>query len=102
LVKTSLTIENGTIFANLRVSLHYIRIFRQCVEILVGIILVFTAIYSHKEQLRLRLLLLVLAAPAFNFQFVENFAHDAAEQAFEVGVLDVLQTTHGLFFVAFQ
>ena len=45
---------------------------------------------------------LVLAAPAFDFEVVEDLAHGAAEQAFEVGVVDVLEALHGGLFVGLE
>ena len=49
-----------------------------------------------------KVLLLEFLAPALDFRVVENLPDDAAEEALEVGILDVAQAADGFFFVALE
>ena len=40
-------------------------------------------------------------APAFDLRVIEDFADDAAQEAFQAGILDVVQGADGLFFITF-
>ena len=44
----------------------------------------------------------LFAAPAFDFDFAEHAADDAAEETLEVRVVEVLERADGLFLVAFE
>ena len=44
----------------------------------------------------------LFAAPAFDFEFAEHAADDAAEEPLEVRVVEVLERADGLFLVAFE
>src|SRR5437868_5318720 len=49
-----------------------------------------------------QVLLLEFLAPAFDFRVVEDLSDHAAEEALEVGILDVAQAADGFFLVAFK
>ena len=44
----------------------------------------------------------LFAAPAFDFEFAEHAADDAAEEPLEVWIVEVLERADGLFLVAFE
>src|ERR1700730_1119438 len=45
---------------------------------------------------------LTLTAPAFDFELVEDFSDDAAQKAFQAGILDIRQGPNRLLFVGVE
>src|SRR5438552_17195123 len=45
---------------------------------------------------------LTLTAPAFDFELVEDFSDDAAQEAFEAGIVDLRERPNRLLFVRLE